>query len=260
MSTTIDERVVSMQFDNRQFEANVKTSLSTLDRLKQSLNFNGASKGLDNVNNAVKNVDMNPLSSGVEAVRMKFSALDVMAVTALTNITNSAVNAGKKIVSALTIDPIKTGFAEYETKINAIQTIMSNTASKGTTMADVTKVIDELNLYADKTIYNFAEMTKNIGTFTAAGVGLEDSAAAIQGIANLAAASGSNSQKASVAMYQLSQALAAGTVKLMDWNSVVNAGMGGEKFQNALKETAREMVEGISNSLSGTVSADTSSL
>ena len=240
MSKTIDERVVSMQFDNKQFETNVRTSMSTLEKLKQSLNLSGAAKGLDNVNAAAKNCNLSPLGNAVETVKLKFSALEVMAVTALANITNSAVNAGKRIISALTIDPIKTGFDEYETKLNSIQTIMSNTASKGTTMEDVTRVIDELNTYADKTIYNFQEMTRNIGTFTAAGVGLEESAAAIQGIANLAAASGSSSQQASTAMYQLSQALATGTVKLMDWNSVVNAGMGGEKFQEALKATARE--------------------
>lgn len=240
MSTTIDERVVEMRFDNRHFEKNVSNTMSTLDKLKQKLNLSGASKGLDNVNAAAGRVNMSPLGNAVETVRMKFSALEVMGVTALANITNSAVNAGKRMISALTIDPVMTGFSEYETKINSIQTIMSNTASKGTTMEDVTRVIDELNTYADKTIYNFAEMTRNIGTFTAAGVGLEDSAAAIKGIANLAAASGSTSQQASTAMYQLSQALAAGTVKLMDWNSVVNAGMGGEKFQEALKATARE--------------------
>lgn len=240
MSTTVDNRVVEMRFDNKHFESNVATTMSTLDKLKQKLNLSGATKGLVEVDNAAKKVDMAGLGTAVETVRSRFSALEIMGVTALANITNSAVNAGKRIVSALTIDPIKTGFSEYETKINAIQTIMSNTASKGTTMDDVTKVIGELNTYADKTIYNFAEMTRNIGTFTAAGVGLEDSAAAIQGIANLAAASGSNSQQASTAMYQLSQALSTGTVKLMDWNSVVNAGMGGEKFQEALKATARE--------------------
>ena len=240
MSKTVDERVVSMQFDNKKFESNVSTTMSTLDKLKQKLNLNGASKGLENIDAASKKVNMSGLGSSVEAVSSRFSALEVMGVTALANITNSAVNAGKRIVSALTIDPIKTGFDEYETKINAVQTIMSNTASKGTTMSDVTATLDDLNTYADKTIYNFAEMTRNIGTFTAAGVGLEESASAIKGIANLAAASGSNSQQASTAMYQLSQALAAGTVKLMDWNSVVNAGMGGEKFQEALKATARE--------------------
>lgn len=240
MSKQVDERVVSMQFDNRHFEQNVQTSLSTIDKLKRSLNMDGASKGLENVNAAAKNVNMSGLGSAVETVQAKFSALGVMGVTALANITNSAVNAGKRMVSALTIDPIKTGFNEYETKINSIQTILSNTANKGTTMKDVTKVIDDLNTYADKTVYNFAEMTRNIGTFTAAGVGLKESASAIKGIANLAAASGSTSQQASTAMYQLSQALASGTVKLMDWNSVVNAGMGGEKFQEALKATARE--------------------
>ena len=240
MSKQVDERVVSMQFDNKHFESNVQTSLNTIDKLKQSLRFDGATKGLSNVSAAARNVDMSSLGGAIETVRAKFSALQVMGVTALSNITNSVVNTGKRMVSALTIDPITTGFSEYETKINSIQTIMSNTASKGTTMADVTRVIGELNTYADKTIYNFAEMTRNIGTFTAAGVGLEESAAAIQGIANLAAASGSSSQQASTAMYQLSQALASGTVKLMDWNSVVNAGMGGEKFQEALKATAKE--------------------
>lgn len=240
MSTTIDQRVVEMRFDNKHFENNVQTSLSTLDKLKQSLNLTGAAKGLENVSAAARKFDISPLSTGVETVRAKFSALEVMAVTTLANITNSAVNAGKRIAKALTIEPVTTGFSEYETKINAIQTIMSNTASKGTTMEDVTRVLNELNTYADKTIYNFAEMTKNIGTFTAAGVGLEESAAAIQGISNLAAASGSTSQQASTAMYQLSQALSTGVVKLMDWNSVVNAGMGGEKFQEALKSTARE--------------------
>ena len=243
MSTTIDNRVVEMQFDNKNFESNVKTTLGTLDKLKQSLNLSGASKGLENVSAAAKKCDLAPMGSAVETVRYKFSALEVMAVTALANITNSAVNAGKRIASALTIDPIKTGFQEYETQINAVQTILANTQSKGTTLTDVNKALDTLNTYADKTIYNFTEMTRNIGTFTAAGIDLDTAVTAIQGIANLAAVSGSNAQQASTAMYQLSQALASGTVKLMDWNSVVNAGMGGQVFQDALKETAR--VHGI---------------
>ena len=238
MSTTIDTRVVEMRFDNKQFESGVSTTMSTLDKLKQKLHLDGASKGLENVSSAAKKVDMSGLSRGIETVSSRFSALDVIGVTALANITNSAINAGKRMVSALTIDPIKSGFQEYETQMNAIQTILANTQSKGSTLDDVKAALDELNKYADLTIYNFTEMTRNIGTFTAAGIDLETSVSAIQGIANLAAVSGSNSQQASTAMYQLSQALASGTVKLMDWNSVVNAGMGGEIFQNALKETS----------------------
>ncbi len=245
MSTTVDERVVEMRFDNKQFEQNIQTSLSSLDKLKKSLNLEGASKGLETVNDAANKCsgNMSPLSNAVETVRVRFSALEVMAITALQNITNSALAAGKNLVSAFTIDPIKTGFEEYETQINAVQTILANTSSKGTTLDQVNNALDELNHYADMTIYNFTEMTRNIGTFTAAGVDLDTSVAAIKGIANLAAVSGSNSQQASTAMYQLSQALAAGTVKLQDWNSVVNAGMGGQVFQDALKETAK--VHGI---------------
>lgn len=247
MSTTVESRVVEMRFDNGQFERNVSNTMSTLDKLKAKLNFSGSAKGLNDVNAAAKNVDMNGLARGVETVSAKFSALDVMAVTALANITNSAVNAGKRIVSALTIDPIKTGLQEYETQINAVQTIRANTESKGTTIDDVNAALAELNEYADKTIYNFTEMTRNIGTFTAAGVDLDTSVSAIQGIANLAAVSGSTSQQASTAMYQLSQALSTGTVRLQDWNSVVNAGMGGEVFQNALVRTAAVMAGASEN-------------
>ena len=239
MSKQVDERVVSMEFDNKKFENNVQTSLSTLDKLKSKLNLTGAAKGLENVDAAAKGVNMNPLAQAVESIGVKFNAMQVVAATALMNITNSAINTGKRIVSAFTIDPVKTGLQEYETQINAVQTILANTSSKGTTLEQVNNALDELNHYADMTIYNFTEMTRNIGTFTAAGVDLDTSVSAIKGIANLAAVSGSTSQQASTAMYQLSQALAAGKVQLMDWNSVVNAGMGGQVFQDALKETAR---------------------
>lgn len=243
MGKVVDERVVEMRFENGQFENGVKQSMSTIKKLNDSLKFDNQSKGLEDLAGAVTKTTsgLGEVGKAADSIKARFSAMQVIGITALANITNSAINAGKRISSALTIKPIYTGFQEYETKMKSIQTIMSNTASKGTTMADVTKALDELNRYADLTIYNFTEMTRNIGTFTAAGVDLQTSVSAIQGIANLAAASGSTSQQASVAMYQLSQAIAAGTIRLMDWNSVVNAGMGGEKFQNALKATAREM-------------------
>ena len=242
--SSIDKRIVQMQFDNQGFERGVSTTMKSLNNLNESLKMKGSTEGLNGVNNNLRNlasIGLTGLSSGVDVVTGRFSALGIIGMTALMNITNSAVNAGKTLVRSLTTEPVTAGFSEYETKMNAIQTILTNTASKGTTMEDVTAVLGELNTYADKTIYNFAEMTRNIGTFTAAGIDLETSATAIKGIANLAAGSGSNAQQASTAMYQLSQALAAGKVSLMDWNSVVNAGMGGELFQNALKETAKEM-------------------
>lgn len=239
--SSIDNRIVNMQFNNRGFESGVSTTLNSLKKLNESLKMKDASKGLTDISSNLDKVNgsgLSGLSRGVEAITSKFSALGVVATTALVNITNRAVNAGIALAKSLTIEPVMTGFSEYETKMGSIQTILTNTAHEGKTLADVTAVLDELNKYSDQTIYNFAEMTKNIGTFTAAGVGLDTSAAAIKGIANLAAASGSTSQQASTAMYQLSQALAAGKVSLMDWNSVVNAGMGGKLFQDALIRTS----------------------
>lgn len=222
-----------MQFNNRQFEANVKETMSTLDKFKKSLKMDGVTKGLSEVENM--------------AYKSGFHMQDIWLKTASVfeyQVARRITNAAEKIAKALTIEPVMTGFKEYETQMNAVQTILANTESKGSTLDDVNKALDALNTYADKTIYNFTEMTRNIGTFTAAGVDLQTSVDAIQGIANLAAVSGSTSQQASTAMYQLSQALAAGKVSLMDWNSVVNAGMGGELFQNALLRTSELLKTG----------------
>lgn len=238
--SSIETRVLNMKFNNQQFEAGCKKTLETLDSLNKALNFSGAAKGLATLGTQMAKISFDGMATGIAAIEKRFSAMGIAGMTVIQDLVRSAESAGKRIVSALTIDPVKTGFEEYTTQINAVQTILANTQSKGTTIDQVNDALDELNHYADKTIYNFTEMTRNIGTFTAAGIDLKTSVTAIQGIANLAAVSGSTSQQASTAMYQLSQALAAGTVKLQDWNSVVNAGMGGQVFQDTLKETARE--------------------
>ena len=246
-SRVIDERILSMKFDNKQFESAVSTTMNTLTKLKMKLDAMGVTKGLEKLSQATKSVKtdgLNDLSDGVETVQARFSALQVVAMTAISRITNSVMTLGKKLVSAVTVDPIKDGFREYETQMNSVQTILANTQKEGTNVKIVNAALDELNRYADKTIYNFTEMTRNIGTFTAAGVKLNTSVSAIKGIANLAAISGSTSQQASTAMYQLSQAIASGTVRLMDWNSVVNAGMGGQVFQDALIRTSEHLKTG----------------
>ena len=240
MGMTVEEYVLSMQFDNREFEKNVDKTTKSLGTLKDSLKMDGASRGLNDLSKSMKDMEYASYKTGFQwsDVMGKLSSTIEWRIArkAVDSVTQGLTN----LVGMLTgMSHIKSGLGEYETQLNAIQTILANTKSKGTTLDDVNSALDELNKYADKTIYNFTEMTKNIGTFTAAGVDLDTSVNAIQGIANLAAVSGSTSQQASTAMYQLSQALASGTVKLMDWNSVVNAGMGGEVFQNALKETAR---------------------
>ncbi len=235
MSKSIDEKIVSMQFDNSKFESNAQQSISTLDKLKEALKFNKASEGLENVSRAAGNIKMDGVSDACEVVSAKFSALQVAAITALANITNSAVDAGKKIVSALTIDGAKDGFTEYELKMGSVQTIMNST---GEPLNNVMNQLEELNKYADRTIYSFSDMTTNIGKFTNAGVKLEDAVAAIKGVSNEAAASGANAEEASRAMYNFAQALSAGYVKLIDWKSIENANMATVEFKNELLNTA----------------------
>lgn len=269
--SSVDSRIVTMKFDNAQFQQGAATTLSTLEKLKQGMNFGTAStaatKGLGAVQTVLgkfglknpfapatqgladiqsgaqqlNNGGLMQLEGGVTGISNKFLALSTIAITALSNITNKAITAGTQIAKSLTIDPVTQGLQEYETNLNSIQTILANTQVSGTNLKDVNNALDELNHYSDKTIYNFAEMAKNVGTFTAAGVDLDTSVSSIKGIANLAALSGSNSQQAASAMYQLSQEIAAGRVSLMGWNSVVNAGMGGSTFQRALVQTAQEM-------------------
>ena len=294
--SSIDTRVVQMKFDNKQFESGVKQTLSSLKRLKESLNFkttsneftkslsglaketenlkskmdfNGAASkfgilgtvadkvkskivsamndsatSIQQLDRASNSVTLQGIASAIDGISSKFNAMGVVAATVLSNITNTAITAGKQIASAMSLDSIIDGYKEYETQINSVQTILANTQKEGTNIKQVNSALDTLNEYADKTIYNFTEMTRNIGTFTAAGVDLQTSVDSIQGIANLAAISGSSSLQASSAMYQLSQAIASGTVKLMDWNSVVNAGMGGQVFQDALIRTSEHLQTG----------------
>ena len=238
MSKSIDERVVQMQFENSQFEKGIKQSTDSLTKLDKALELKNGKNGLSDIDTKARSMNFATLVNAVKTVSDRFSTLGQVGMRVLQNITDSVMRAGSSMLKAFTLDPIMTGFQEYETQIGAIQTILANTASKGSTLTQVNQALDELNTYADKTIYNFTEMTRNIGTFTAAGVDLQTSVDSIKGIANLAAVSGSSATQASMAMYQLSQAIAAGRVQLMDWNSVVNAGMGGELFQNALKRTA----------------------
>jgi tape measure domain-containing protein len=241
--SSIDQRVVEMKFDSATFLSNAAASLKMLDSLNKALKMQGAAKGLSDISAAAgkQTSALQNIGSHVENIASKFRALSAIGFSALNTITSQAVFAGQQLVKSLTVQPIIDGFREYETNLNSIQTILSNTAAAGTNLKQVNAALNELNHYSDQTIYNFSEMAKNIGTFTAAGVGLKTATSAIKGIANLAALSGSNSQQASTAMYQLSQAISAGRVSLEDWNSVVNAGMGGTVFQRALAMNAEKM-------------------
>lgn len=176
-SKTVDEKVVEMRFDNSNFERNVNSTMSTLDRLKEKLNLTGASKGLENISSAANNVKFDGINNGLQTVEARFSNMQVIAMTAISRITNSVIDLGRNIVNTFAIQPVTTGFNEYEQKMGSIQTIMAGTGEK---LPTVKKYLEELNKYADDTIYSFKDMTDNIGKFTNAGVKLPNAVAAIK--------------------------------------------------------------------------------
>jgi len=238
MSTNIENSVVSMSFENSNFERNAKTTMSTLDKLRKALDFSGSAQTLNDISDAAGKVDMSPLQNGVQEVHNRFSALEIVAITVLSRITNAAIDAGVRVGRALTIDSIMGGFSEYELMMNSVQTIMSGTGESLDTVMDK---LNELNQYADDTIYVFSDMTKNIGKFTNAGVDLNTSVAAMKGLSNEAALAGANAEEASRAMYNIAQALSMGYVQYIDWKSIENANMATLDFKENLVETALEM-------------------
>lgn len=238
MSNSIDSKVVEMKFDNRDFETNVKNTMSTLDKLKDKLKFKGAEAGLTSIQKISDKIDFSGVSNGLDIASVKFSAFQVAGITAISNITNSLLGLGKNIVNTFAIEPRTQGFNEYELKMGSVQTIMNST---GASVEEVGKYLNELNTYADKTIYSFSDMTTNIGKFTNAGVSLDKAVAAIQGISNEAALSGANANEASRAMYNFAQALSQGSVRLIDWKSIEFANMATVDFKNQLIQTAVEM-------------------
>jgi len=238
MSATIDQKVVEMRFDNKDFEKNTHQTMSTLEKLKQSLKLNGATKGLEEIETKQRGMKFEGLASGIETVQMKFSAMESIAFTALQNITNRAINAGISITKALTIDPISTGFQEYEEKMGSVRTMLM---SSGYGLDTIKEQLEELNKYADQTIYSFKDMTSNIGKFTNSGVDLKVAVQAMKGISNEAAVSGASSMEASRAMYNIAQSLSMGYMQFVDWKSIENANMATVEFKTNLMKTGLEM-------------------
>ena len=240
MSTSIDQRIVEMQFDNGQFERGAKQSIETLDKLDKSLDLRESAKNLTALSDAGKNFSLDGVANGIEVVQQKFTALEIMGITALQRITNQAITTGENLVKSLSLDQIGQGFGKYEQKTTSVQTIVNAT---GESIDSVSEKLAKLNWFTDETSYNFTDMIANIGKFTSMGIDLDTSVTAMEGIANWAAISGQGVNEASRAMYNLSQAIGVGAVKLMDWKSVENANMATKEFKETAIETAKALGE-----------------
>lgn len=238
MSRTIDEKVVEMRFDNQDFERNVSQSMSTLDKLKNALDFSGVDKTFSGLTNAANKLDLGSVGDAIENVGSKFTWLETIATGALLNIGASIETYLTNQLKGLTIDNVTAGFDKYADKTKAVQTIMNAT---GKEIGEVSNQLDRLNWYTDETSYDFTEMVASIGKFTSAGVDLETAVTSMEGIANWAGISGAGKQEANRAMYNISQALAAGYVRLIDWKSIENANMATAEFKKMAIDVAERL-------------------
>ena len=246
MSQVIDERIVEMRFDNSDFESNVSTTMGTLEKLKSALQFKDETKGLDNITGAMDGISFDQLNSGIDTAKEKFSLLEQVAFGALTRIGEKLVDGTLDLAKSVSIDQVTAGFDKYAEKTKSVQTIMAATAGQiGTRWADeneqldyVNNQLDRLMWFTDETSYNFTDMVGNIGKFTAAGVDIDTAVNSMMGIATWAAKSGAGIQGASRAMYNLSQAMGMGYLKVIDWKSIEQANMGTLEFKQTALETA----------------------
>lgn len=241
----IEEKLVRLNLDSDSFVKKAEESTSIFNKLKQafsktdSLSFDDASKSASKLSTAVNSVELSGLQQAIDTVNSRFSVMGEMGAAALHRISNAAINAGQALLNNVVSQPMKDGFVEYELQMKSIQTMLNNV--DGATLDSVTKSLDTLNTYADKTIYSFSDMTSAMSKFTLAGIGLEDSQVAIMGLSNLAADAGVENAQLANAQYQLSQALQAGAVRLMDWRSMENMGLGTQKFREALVAEAQAL-------------------
>lgn len=234
MSQTIDSKVVEMRFDNKQFESNIQTSMKSIDKLQNSLKFDGATKGLDNIKNASSKLNFSGLSDSIGSIGQKFSAFETIATGVLFRIGQKVADAGIQLVKSLSVDNISAGWEKFGDKTQSVATLVS----QGYSMEEVNKELERLNWYTDETSYDFTSMVQNIAKFTATGKNLNESVDAMQGIANWAALSGQNAQTASHAMYQLSQAMGAGAMRLEDYKSIQNVSMDTDEFRQKALDAA----------------------
>lgn len=248
MSREIDERVVQMKFEKGQFEKDIQTSIHNLDELKKGLDFRDATRGFEDMDRAARGVNLSGFGDAVEAIRVKFTLLDILALDVMHRISNAMIdgaNAAKRFVTSLTVDQVSPGWEKYAQKTTSVQTIMAATAAQFSNTAEQMEVVNDqlnkLNWFTDETSYNFVDMVNNIGKFTSNNIALDQSVTAMQGIANWAAISGANANEASRAMYNLAQALATGSVKLIDWKSIENANMATTEFKQTVIDIATEM-------------------
>lgn len=238
MSMSVDERVVRMEFQNGQFEKAAKESMQTLQQLNSNLKFDGAAKGFKDLEVAATNCDLSSIASAVEDLSNRFSTLGVMGMSVLQNLTNQAVEAGKRMLASVTTDQISAGWQKYESQTASVQTLMNST---GKSMEEIQGYLDKLMWFSDETSYGFADMTSALAQMTTTGGDIEKLIPLIMGMANATSFAGKSNNEFQRSIYNLAQSYGTGNLQLMDWKSLDLAGTSSVQLKESLIKAAEEM-------------------
>lgn len=238
MSMSIDERIVEMQFNNKNFQKNISESIDSLDKLKDSLDLDDAAKSFEALDKAGKSVDFGPLKTGIESVSYQFSAWEAIALGALYKVGGQLVSTGEKLVKNLSVDQISEGWNKYNQKSGSIQTIMNAT---GKSIEEVNGYLDKLMWFSDETSYGFTDMTQSLGMLTAAGGDIDKLIPMIMGVANATAYAGKGTGEFSRAIYNLNQSYSMGFLNRMDWKSLEMAGVASAQLKQTIIDTGVEL-------------------
>lgn len=215
--STIDNRVVQMEFENKNFERNAKESMKTLEKLDKSLELKNGTKSFKDVEEAAKACDFKPLMEAVDGVKVQFTALGAVTNRVMQRITDSVLDTGKKMLKSLTIDPIMSGYTKYEEKTASVQTLLNST---GLSLDEVNGYLSKLMWFSDETSYSFTQMTSALATMTSAGGDIAKIVPMLQGVANATAFAGKSAREFSGAIFNLNQSYSGGFLSYMDYNSL----------------------------------------
>lgn len=238
MARSIDNRVAQLTLENKQFEVAASQSLKTINKLDDAFKMADGVKGMKDLGDATKNVNVEGLLNSANKIRVQFTAMEEAARQMIRSVTQDIYQQGKALVKGLTIDPIQDGWTKYSEKLSSVQTLMNAT---GKDIDTINTYLDRLMWFSDETSYGFTDMTSALAQMTASGGDVEKLIPMIQGIANATAFAGKGAAEFSRVMYNLNQSYSAGYLSLMDWKSVELAGASSKELKNILIDTAKQV-------------------
>lgn len=141
MSESIDNRVVQMRFDNEQFERGIQTSIHSLKKLDDSMDFESGTKSFRQLEKSVNDVKFDKLLAGLDSIANKFTFIGQLGMRLKNEVIDKLIGSGERMVKSLSVEQVSVGWDKYADKTSAVQTIMSATAKEFTDTATQMKYV-----------------------------------------------------------------------------------------------------------------------